>query len=343
MLLRCGDIVPSGQQVIEPDGHRGFEVVGDLAADLVDAADDIDRAAKAGDGRSLSHEADHGVDAIEQHALAGARDVGKEASLDRVVLRTVAWVVGHPDGDSDVVDEVLQILFENVMRRRIAPAGIAQHQDGRGVGVALLADAVPVPAETVARELAGVVAQPDVEVAAVAGNVVNAVRDDHAGGPTGEVVVEGLKCPLRPHAALAKELAEMLLGLGIDGEYGVSRSGVLGFQFGDSLELRVSIRALATLQNLLDLVSRQLLRFHPVLNHRRTDGRSQLAHRVGDLAWREVRPQDLGFVGVAGGAAFQNRFQVRLELRLGLDSFFRPPPGRLTRPAAGSSGKRLSS
>jgi hypothetical protein len=50
--------------------------------------------------------------------------VGKEATLDRVVLRAVAGVVGHADFDAQFVDEVLQILFEKVLRRRIAPPAI---------------------------------------------------------------------------------------------------------------------------------------------------------------------------------------------------------------------------
>jgi hypothetical protein len=41
-LLRLGDIVPFGQQGVERDPSAIFEVVGDLAADFVDAADDLE-------------------------------------------------------------------------------------------------------------------------------------------------------------------------------------------------------------------------------------------------------------------------------------------------------------
>src|ERR1700675_3981497 len=106
------------------------------------------------------------------------------------------------------------------MRRRIAPAAVAQQQDGRGVRIAAAANAVPVPPEAVAGELAGVGAQGDVDVAAVAGKVVDAVGNDHTGGPTREVVVERLKCLLCVNPPRAKELPEMFLCLGIDGEHG---------------------------------------------------------------------------------------------------------------------------
>lgn len=83
--------------------------------------------------------------------------------------------------------------------------------------------------------------QAEVDVAAVAGQVVDAVRNDHAGGPTGEVVVERAEGPLRPHATLAIELSEVLLGLGIQGKHGIARVEVLALQFRNALELRLAI------------------------------------------------------------------------------------------------------
>ena len=72
----------------------------------------------------------------------------------------------------------------------VAATAVAQQQDRCRGGIAALADAVPVPAQAVADELAGVVTEADVEVAAIAGQIVDPVRDDHPRGPSGEVVVE---------------------------------------------------------------------------------------------------------------------------------------------------------
>ena len=155
-LPRFGDVVPFRQQFVEENGHGGFEGGGDLAAGFVDAADDVDCGLQAGSGRGFAHQADHGVEGVEEHSLTCASDMGKEAAFDRVELRAVAGVVRHSDCDSQIVDEILQILLEEVLCRGIATAAVAQQEDRRGVRVASLTDAVPVPAETVARELAGV-------------------------------------------------------------------------------------------------------------------------------------------------------------------------------------------
>ena len=94
----------------------GFEVVGDPSAGFVDAADDVDRGLEAGGGRGFAHQADHGIQGIKEHSLAGAADMGKEAAFDGVVLGAVAWVVGHADGEPQFIDEALQVLFEQVLR-----------------------------------------------------------------------------------------------------------------------------------------------------------------------------------------------------------------------------------
>jgi hypothetical protein len=146
----------------------------------------------------------------------------------------------------------------------------------------------------------------DVEVAAVACEVVDAVRNDHAGRPTGEVVIERPEGLLRPDAALAEKLLEMLFGLGIYGKHGVSRGDVFGLPGGDPPELGVSIGVSTSFQTLLNLMSRQLLRFHPVLDDRRTDGRSSLGRHIGNLSRREVRPAYVRRVGIARSANFQN-------------------------------------
>jgi hypothetical protein len=99
-------------------------------------------------------------------------------------------------------------VLEQILVRRIAAARIAEHQDRGGVGVTLLADAFPEPAEAVTGEFARIVAPADVDVSQVVCQIVDAVRDHDAGGPTGKVVIERLKRPLGPDAARAKELAQ---------------------------------------------------------------------------------------------------------------------------------------
>jgi len=169
------------------------------------------------------------------------------------------------------------------------------------------------------------------------------MRDDQADGPTGEVVVECAKRLPRPHAALAIELSETLFGLGIHGEYGVSRVEVLCLQGGDALKLSLAIGRLTAGHVLGDLVQRQPLFGQPITHHVRTDRRPHLGDLLGNLGRRELGPHALFLVGIAGGADLQHGLQIPFELRLGRDFFFRPPPTRRTRPAAGSSGSWSSS
>lgn len=174
-----------------------------LAAGLVAPTDDVHRCLQAGGGRCFTHLADHCGKRIEQNSLTRSGNVWKKPAFNRVVLGAVAWIVGHADLDSQIVHQILQVLFEKILRGGIASAGIAQQKHGRGVRVTLFADAVPVPAKTVAGELAGIVIEPDVDVATVADLIIDAVGNDDAGGPTREVVVECLERLLRPHAARA--------------------------------------------------------------------------------------------------------------------------------------------
>ena len=178
----------------------------------------------------------------------------------------------------------MQVEFEEVLSRRVAAPRVTQPEDRCGVGVTLLADAVPKPAEAIASERAGVVAQADVDVAQVASHIINSVRDDHTGGPTGEVVIEGWKRLLSPHAARAVQLSEVLFGLGIHGKDRVSSGQVVGLQLRNALELRVPIGRLAAVLPLVDLVQRQALVLQPIADDRGTDGRALLAHRLGDLS-----------------------------------------------------------
>ena len=82
----CRDVAPFGPQVVEEEGPCCFEVIGDLAADFVAAAEDVDRAAKAAGGRGFAQQADDGLDGLTPHSLARARDVGKAVAFERVEL-----------------------------------------------------------------------------------------------------------------------------------------------------------------------------------------------------------------------------------------------------------------
>lgn len=146
------------------------------------------------------------------------------------------------------------VLFEEVLGGGVAAPAVTEQQNRGGMGIAPLADALPVPAQAVASELAGVVTEAEVEVAPVAGKIVEAVGNDHARGPTGEVRVEGAKGPLRPHPPGPIEGPEMFFRLGIQGQHGVPGGHVRCPQPGDALELLLAIGRLPPGDLLGDLV-----------------------------------------------------------------------------------------
>jgi hypothetical protein len=177
------------------------------------------------------------------------------------------------------------------------------------------------------------VTEADVDVPAVAKQVVNSVRDDHACSPTGKVVVERKERFLRPHAAFPKKLPEMFLRLGIHGKHGIPCHQVLFRQLGNPKELCVTIRTLTAFQHLLDLPFPQSQICHPVSDDWPTDRGSHHGHRVGNLLWREIRPQHILFVGITGDTHFQHRIQILLKFGLRRDFLLSPgtwathPPG----------------
>ena len=91
-----------------------------------------------------------------------------------------------------------------------------------------------------------VVTEPAIAVAAIAGQVVDAVRGEHALGPTGEFAVEGLGRLPSPSAAVAKRESEVFFGLAVEGKGGVAGFEGFGRQCGDALELCVAIERFAT-------------------------------------------------------------------------------------------------
>ena len=139
----------------------------------------------------------------------------EESTLDRIVFRAVAGIVSYPDFDADGIYHRLQIVFENVLARRVASAAIHQQQNRIGVRITLSTNPVPIPLQTVTGELGGVTRQTNVDMAAVANQIKDAMRNDHTIGPTGKIMVEGFERLAASDAAFAKQLSEKLLRFGI--------------------------------------------------------------------------------------------------------------------------------
>ena len=123
-----GTIVPFGQVIIKENFHVVFEIGGVFAASLVDVLHGSHRHAQARRGFGLLHELPRDVHGVEDHPLAGAGDVREYVVLDRIVLRTVRWIVRDPHLQSQPICEPLEVCLEQVVRGAVAPAPVAQDQ-----------------------------------------------------------------------------------------------------------------------------------------------------------------------------------------------------------------------
>jgi len=83
---RHGAVVPAGQMFIEDDAHVCQEVCRDFFAFDVDPAEHLGRHLQPAGRFGLCHELPGDLHRVKRHALAGARDMGKQAVLDRVVF-----------------------------------------------------------------------------------------------------------------------------------------------------------------------------------------------------------------------------------------------------------------
>ena len=127
-----GAIVPARQMLIEDDTHVFQKVCRDFFACDVNPAEHLDRHRQPSGRFGLLHELPGDVHRVKRHALAGARHMGKQAVLDRVVLGTVWRVVRDADLQPKAIGQVLQCLLEHMAIRRVGAAPIAQHQPALG-------------------------------------------------------------------------------------------------------------------------------------------------------------------------------------------------------------------
>src|SRR5215469_16432553 len=124
----------------------------------------------------------HLLDGTEDDALASTGHVGEKAMFDRIVLGGVRRIVSNSNFQAHVVGQRLQVLFEDQLRGAVATAAIAKQQQRPRIWMCLLSLGSPPLPDAIAGKFARVVAAAEIDVAAVALEIVQAVRDDVAVG-----------------------------------------------------------------------------------------------------------------------------------------------------------------
>src|SRR5210317_1758287 len=148
--------------------------------------------------------------------------------------------------DANFVDQGLEILLEDMCCSSVATPAVAQPQDRAGIGVAAFANAVPIPAKTVTGKPACIVTQADGDMAAIANQVIDPVRDDDSISPTRKIMIERLERLRCPHSACSIQHSKAFLCFGINRENRVPGVNVLGLQVRNPSELSVPVTGTST-------------------------------------------------------------------------------------------------
>ncbi len=149
-----------------------------------------------------------------------------------------------------------------------------------------------------------------------------------------------IKCFERTVAAnspFAIQKPQMLLRFGIDREPGLTGYFVLRDELGDAFKLAVSVWMFAARDVFANLASTDSRVVEPLSDRVSAHGGSHLRQTLRQILRGQVGVNDVLFIGVSSGTELDAFNQVGFFRRFGIDLFFRPAPGRRTRPAAGSS------
>ena len=146
--------------------------------------------------------------------------------------------------------------------------------------------------DAVATPFAGVVAGIEVEIAFVARQVINAVRNQLAFTGTGKIMIQHLHGRLCMGMAFSGEMADQFLLLGIDADHRVACGPIRGLELGHVLKRRIPVRMRPQRFFLAHLALPQSVLFHQLTNRVPTGWRAQLGQTAADLTARQIGPQD---------------------------------------------------
>jgi hypothetical protein len=167
--------------------------------------------------------------------------MGKEAVLDRVMLRAVGRIMRHPDIQSQPSGEVLQRLLEHLSVGGVAASAIAEQQQATGVRKVLAAMLAPPVGDTIAAKCTGVVTGVEVEIPVVPRYVITPMGNQFAFPRAGKIMVEDLDGRLGVGMTVSRTIPEQFLFLGVEADDRIPRRPIFSLELGDVLKLGVPI------------------------------------------------------------------------------------------------------
>ena len=88
--------------------------------------DDFNHDLQAFAGMGLFHQLFDQSNAGKDHSLTGVGYMGKQAVLNRIVLGAIGWVMSNADFDPKLIDQFLEVFFEDVMMGVVTATAITQ-------------------------------------------------------------------------------------------------------------------------------------------------------------------------------------------------------------------------
>ena len=165
---------------------------------MVNLVNNMHKGFQARLGMRFLHQLLDQFDSGEHDALAGARDMRKQAMFNGVELGAVGRIMGYADFHADLVGEGLQVSLEQEMPGIVTAAAITLDQDRGGTGEVRLSIVVPPMAQAITHKFAGVVAGADLNVPDILFFVMQTMRDDDTCSTASEVMVIGQQGFQRP-------------------------------------------------------------------------------------------------------------------------------------------------
>src|ERR1022692_671686 len=335
-------IVEFGKNLVKYELHGFPKSFSDFSSCFVDLVEDVHDDLEACFRGCLGHVILGLLDAFQDDSLAGTRHMRKQAVFDGIVLGTVGRVVSHANRDSHAVHQRLQVFFEQVLRSAVAAAAVALQQKFPRPRIRLATLGSPPLKDAVAGKRAGVVTGAEIEVSSIPLEVVNAVRNHGAFGKGEKVMVKDLAAFGGEEPSLAIKQAEHLLFLGVDADDRVGRIQERLLVRIENVELLMPVLVLTHGQIFEGLAMAELTVVQELFDEISTGRKSRSRHETGDGLHGQVRPQAIGFHGVARRVLLQHGLEGRHEFWRTNDQVLSSAPFFRHR-SGGSGGRSLRS
>jgi len=189
-----------------------------------------------------------GANQVEGLGVVGERlgrpilgDLAEEAAFDGVVLGGPGGIVGHGDGESQLVTEKpLELVLPGAPRGGVAAAGIGQDQQVLGVGVAPVSFPTPPAGDGSDGKGGGLVTDADEHRTAVSLEIINAVGEGDALGERAKVMVVDRGGDALPLPTGILKVTDQFPLFSIDTDDGVALTAETRSQSGNVMELLVA-------------------------------------------------------------------------------------------------------